>query len=113
MDQGKIKVLKNLLLMKYGSEAASVARARAEMHSHIDDHEAAAMWSAVAGTIRLRHAQPDGARSQRPVDHEPTLDEVLHGSVTKAVLDANNVDVEELRKALLRDARRRRRRLRR
>jgi hypothetical protein len=109
MDKRNVATLTTLLVDKYGDEAAAVARNRARVHRQIEDRDTADLWSAVAASARLCFAEPRSAPAYRGTQ-EATLDDVLRGSVGKRAMDADGVTAKRLRKALIRDARRRRRR---
>ncbi|MGH7090465.1 MAG: hypothetical protein ACREFQ_16335 [Stellaceae bacterium] len=104
---GKPGALTQVLLRKYGRRAVAVARDRARLHQSIHDCETAALWSAVAADARLCLASNEQNHSPTPERREPTLDELLDGTVTKRVMDAHGTDAKTVRAEIRRVARRR------
>ncbi|HKT17021.1 MAG TPA: hypothetical protein VJR47_03195 [Stellaceae bacterium] len=83
---------------RFGPAAARIARDHADERHRRGRISSASIWSAVAGAVRLRCAAP--GRPQTGIDKEPSLDEVMSGTVTRRVMAAHGVDPAELKKHL-------------
>jgi hypothetical protein len=86
----KIRLAAKLMVAKYGSAAAMIARRRARQSARIQDEAAVKAWTAVAKAALRRPSSKDSA----------SLADVRCGQVTKQVMAADRVereDVERLR----------------
>lgn len=106
MRRSHIEKIANAIERRFGQAAVAIARERAQERHHRGLSGSASAWSAVACVVRLRSAAP-ASRKSRTVDKEPSLDDVLRGTVTRRVMAAHGVDPGELRRSL-RELRRRR-----
>jgi hypothetical protein len=106
MRRSHIERIANAIERRFGKAAARVARERAQERHRRGLIGSASAWSAVACVVRLRSAAPASLKS-RSADKEPSLDDVMRGTVTRRVMAAHGVDPGELRKSL-REIRRRR-----
>jgi hypothetical protein len=98
------KVLKvaRILLRKHGTDALGVAQQRADEWSERGEQRAANLWR-VIGSAVLAILN----RVRRTTGRRATLPEVLHGSVTQKVMDADKVERRHVER-LMRRAKRRR-----
>jgi len=106
MRRSHIEKIANAIERRFGQAAARVARERAHERHRRGLSGSASAWSAVAGVVRLRAPAPASLKS-RTADKEPSLDDVMRGTVTRRVMAAHGVDPGELRRSL-RELRRRR-----
>jgi hypothetical protein len=98
------KVLKvaRILLRKHGTDALGVAQQRADEWSERGEERAANLWR-VIGSAVLAILN----RVRRTTGRRASLPEVLHGSVTQKVMDADKVERHHVER-LMRRAKRRR-----
>jgi hypothetical protein len=98
------KVLKvaRFLLRKHGTDALSVAQPRADEWSERGEMRAAKLWR-VIGSAVLAILN----RVRRRTGRRASLSEVLHGSVTQKVMDADKVKRHDVRRLMGRIKRRR------
>jgi hypothetical protein len=98
------KVLKvaRILLRKHGTDALGVAQQRADEWSERGEERAAKLWR-VIGSAVLAILN----RMRRTTGRRASLPEVLHGSVTQKVMDADKVERHHVER-LMRQAKRRR-----
>jgi hypothetical protein len=99
-----LKVLKaaRILLRKHGTDALDVAQRHADEWSERGDNRAAKLWHVIGSAVLAilnRARQKTGRRA--------TLPEVLHGSVTQKVMDADKVERHHVA-GLMRHTKRRR-----
>jgi hypothetical protein len=106
MRRSHIEKIANAIERRFGEAALSIARERAHERHRRGLSRTASAWSAVACVVRLRSAAPAKLKA-RSADKEPSLDDVMSGTVTRRVMAAHGVDPGELRKSL-RELRRRR-----
>ena len=106
MRRSHIEKIANAIERRFGQAAVSVARERAHERHRRGLSRSASAWSAVACVVRLRSAAPSSLKS-RSGEQEPSLDDVMRGTVTRRVMAAHGVDPTELRNSL-RELRRRR-----
>lgn len=106
MRRSHIERIADAIERRFGKAAVRVARERAQERHRRGLIGSASAWSAVACVVRLRSAAPASLKS-RSADKEPSLDDVMRGTVTRRVMAAHGVDPGELRKSL-REIRRRR-----
>ena len=88
-----------LLIAKHGKAAFELARSRAQDRLDKGHYRASSGWARMADI--LRRMTITGAQ-RRPANEvrEPSLDEVLAGQTTQAVMNADKVDRRELDKVL-------------
>jgi hypothetical protein len=98
------KVLKvaRILLRKHGTDALGVAQQRADEWSERGEERAADLWR-VIGSAMLAILN----RTRRTTGRRATLPEVLHGSVTQKVMNADKVERHHVAR-LMRQTKRRR-----
>jgi nucleotide-binding universal stress UspA family protein len=83
------KVLKvaRLLLRKHGTDALGVAQQRADEWSGRGEERAANLWRLIGSAVLAMLN-----RVRRRTGRRASLPEVLHGSVTQRVMDADKVE---------------------
>jgi nucleotide-binding universal stress UspA family protein len=98
------KVLKvaRILLRKHGTDALGVAQKRADEWSERGAERAANLWR-VIGSAAMAMLN----RARRRTGRRASLPEVLHGSVTQKVMDADKVERHHVAR-LMRQTKRRR-----
>jgi hypothetical protein len=98
------KVLKvaRILLRKHGTDALEVAQRRADEWSERGEERAAELWR-VIGSAALAILN----RTRRKTGRRATLPEVLHGSVTRQVMDADKVERHHVARLMRRTKKRR------
>ena len=103
-DREQISLLARILIAKYGQSAPAVAAERVRLWTEAADIITADLWRTVGEAVVVRLAQPR---------QEPTLPDVLDGTVTRLTMDADRVsrkDVEAMMSAAGKKRRRSRRR---
>ena len=86
-DRRQVLLLASILVFKHGDDAPAVAADRVRVWTEAHDPETADLWRAVGEVVVLRLAQPR---------KEPTLPEVLDGTVTRLTMDADKVNREDV-----------------
>jgi hypothetical protein len=86
-DRRQVLLLASILVFKHGDDAPAVAADRVHVWTEAHDPETADLWRAVGEAVVLRLAQPR---------KEPTLPEVLDGTVTRLTMDADKVNREDV-----------------
>ena len=93
--EAKIRKFARLLIAIHGKAAFELARSRAQDRLDKGDSRASSGWARIADILRrmtITGAQRWPAQEVR----EPSLDEVLAGQTTQAVMKADKVDRREL-----------------
>ena len=88
-----------LLIAKHGKAAFKLARERAQDRLDKGDYRASSGWARVADIVR-RMTTTGARRLPGKNPGEPSLDKVLAGQTTKAVMKADNVDRQDVEKVL-------------
>jgi hypothetical protein len=99
--KGEAKIWKfaRSLIAKHGQQAFKLAGARAQRKLERGDYRIASGWARVADLARRMSTTE--ARRLPPADtREPSLDEVLSGQTTKAMMDADKVGRDDLDRML-------------
>jgi hypothetical protein len=101
-----LKVLKvaRILLRKHGTDALDVAQRHADEWTERGNRRGAELWR-VIGSAVLAILN----RARRSTGRRASLPEVLHGSVTQMVMDADKVERHHVARLMRRTKRRRRR----
>ena len=86
-DRRQVLLLASILVFKHGDVAPAVAADRVRVWTEAHDPETADLWRAVGEAVVRRLAQPR---------KEPTLPEVLDGTVTRLTMDADKVNREDV-----------------
>jgi hypothetical protein len=99
-DREQISLLARILIVKHGQSAPAVAAERVRLWTEAADAITADLWRAVDDAVVLRLVQPR---------QEPTLADVLDGTVTRLTMDADGVSREDV-EAVMSAARKKRQR---
>ena len=89
----KIRLAANLMVAKYGRAAAIIARRRAGQSARRQDDAAVAAWTAIA---KAALSVPPGSKEKS----EATLADVLGGQVTRRVMEADQVEREDVERLM-------------
>jgi hypothetical protein len=104
----KLWRLARVLIARHGNAAPAIAHERAQDRLDKRDYRVASMWARVADVVR--RMSTTGARriGIRP-GAEPSLPDILDGQVTRAMMDADNVEREHI-EAVMTEAKQKRER---
>jgi hypothetical protein len=83
--------LARVLIAKHGKAAPAVAHERAQDRLAKRDYRVASMWAHIADVVS-RMSTTGARRIRSKVLAEPSLPDILDGGVTKAMMEADNVD---------------------
>jgi hypothetical protein len=89
-DSRQVDLLVRILIAKHGPRAPDAAADRVRQWMQAGDEETAALWVAVVKRASARLA----------LQREPSFEDVLDGSVTRQMMDADRVEREEVEAAM-------------
>ena len=89
----KIRLAAHLMVAKYGRAAAIIARRRARQSARRQDEAAVDAWTAIT---KVALSVPPRSKEMR----EATLADVLGGQVTRQVMDADQVEPEDVERLM-------------